>query len=248
MHMLRERAQQPLRRLHQPTHGITCYTGACYQSAAACHADSAGLWLRMLQPTSHLAKRRDGPRRGVLFGPDAALAVARGCPALRAWDIRCCQLTRRQVAALMAARPHVALMSSGKPAFIADERAFTVFEGDELPPSRMSLRQHLETLVRGQRPGMGQGAARMRPAVHRRGSPVLARWRIVQLAPRLSHYVSGQVIPKCPGDLRLHKVARALLQPAAPQHPVPKWRSVQTLQCRVKADGAGPGEPALWRA
>jgi len=95
----------------------------------------------------------------VLFGPDAALAVARGCPALRAWDIRCCQLTRRQMAALMAARPHVALMSSGKPAFIADERAFAVFEGDEVTPSRMNLRQHLDALVRGQGLGSGCGEA-----------------------------------------------------------------------------------------
>ena len=86
--------------------------------------------------------------RGVLFGPDAPFRIAAGCTALRAWDVRCCPLTLRQMNRLMSALPDVAMMSSGKPLFVLGERSFTLFEGDEVPPRCMSFRLRMEALVR----------------------------------------------------------------------------------------------------
>lgn len=83
----------------------------------------------------------------MLFGPNAVLAIASGCPALLAWDLRCCQLTRAQMEQVMQMRPHVAMMSSGRPALLASERSFVLFEGDEVPPSRMTPRMRLEARV-----------------------------------------------------------------------------------------------------
>ena len=86
--------------------------------------------------------------RGVLFGPDAPFTIAAGCTALRAWDVRCCPLTLRQMNRLMEALPDVAMMSSGQPLFVMRKRSFTLFEGDEVPPRRMSFRLRMEALVR----------------------------------------------------------------------------------------------------
>lgn len=100
-----------------------------------------------LSDTASDKDRRFGFARGVLFGPDAVIAVASGCPALLAWDLRCCQLTRSQMEQVMRMRPRVAMMSSGRPALLASERSFVLFEGDEVPPSRMTPRMRLEARV-----------------------------------------------------------------------------------------------------
>ena len=83
----------------------------------------------------------------MLYGPNAALNIAFGCPSLLAWDLRGCQLSLRQMDRLMMRRPHVAMMSSGKPVFLASERSFVLFEGDEVPLSRMTLHLYMEALV-----------------------------------------------------------------------------------------------------
>ena len=87
-------------------------------------------------------------RRGVLFGPDAPFIIAAGCTALRAWDLRCCQLTLRQMNRLMRALPDVAMMSSGQPLFVLREDSLMLFEGGEVPPRSMSFRLRMEALVR----------------------------------------------------------------------------------------------------
>lgn len=84
----------------------------------------------------------------MLFGPDAPFRIAVGCTALRAWDVRCCALTLRQMNRLMDALPDVAMMSSGKPLFVLGVRSFTLFGGDEVPPRCMSFRLRMEALVR----------------------------------------------------------------------------------------------------
>ena len=82
------------------------------------------------------------------FGPEALFKIAACCTALRAWDVRSCRLTLRQMDRLMKTVPDVAMMSSGKPLFVLGERSFVLFEGDEVSPRSMSFRLRMEALVR----------------------------------------------------------------------------------------------------
>lgn len=86
--------------------------------------------------------------RRVRFEPQALFKIAACCTALRAWDLRSCALTLRQMTRLMSMLPDVVMMSSGKPLFMLGERSFVLFEGDEVTPRSMSFRLRMEALVR----------------------------------------------------------------------------------------------------